>query len=144
MQDLNKDLEWHKNKSVDLVVESKIERLNNKISVCNSYIGVLNSIIMNGDLTTYDLLRSISDLITYSHSNKMVKNDICLVMREVIPKKIRRLCADRDNDYKEELKKKIIKCYLDSLELVKNQISVDYFMKLYETLQLCISAFDVD
>lgn len=141
---LNKDLEWHKNKSSDLVVESKIERLNDKISVCNSYIGVMNSIIMNGDLTTYDLLRSISDLITYSHSNKMVKNDICLVMKEVIPKKIRRLCLDRDDEYKDELKKKIIKCYLDSLELVKNQISVDYFMKLYETLQLCISAFDVD
>ncbi len=142
---LNRDLEWYKRKKEDdIVVKPKIEHLNNKISICNSYIGVMNSIIMNGDLTTYDLLRSISDLITYSHSNKMVKNDICLVMSEVIPKKIRRLCLDRDDEYKGELKKKIIKCYLDSLELVKNQISVDYFMKLYSTLQLCISAFDVD
>ena len=142
---LNRDLEWYKRKKEDeLIVKPKIEHLNNKISVCNSYIGVMNSIIMNGDLTTYDLLRSISDLITYSHSNKMVKNDIYLVMSEVIPKKIRRLCLDRDEEYKEALKKKIIKCYLDSLELVKNQISVDYFMKLYSTLQLCISAFDVD
>lgn len=142
---LNKDLDWHKKRNEDeLIVKPKIEKLNDKISICNSYIGVMNSIIMNGDLTTYDLLRGISDLITYSHSNKMVKNDICLVMREVIPKKIKRLCIDRDNDYKEELKKKIIKCYLDSLELVKNQISVEYFMKLYSTLELCISAFDVD
>ena len=142
---LNKDLDWHKKRNEDeLIVKPKIEKLNDKISICNSYIGVMNSIIMNGDLTTYDLLRGISDLITYSHSNKMVKNDICLVMRVVIPKKIKRLCIDRDNDYKEELKKKIIKCYLDSLELVKNQISVEYFMKLYSTLELCISAFDVD
>lgn len=142
---LNRDLEWYKKKKEDeLIVKPKIEHLNNKILVCNSYIRVMNSIIMNGDLTTYDLLRSISDLITYSHSNKMVKNDICLVMREVIPKKIRRLCLDRDDEYKDELKKKIIKCYLDSLELVKNQISVDYFMKLYSTLELCILAFDVD
>lgn len=141
---LNKDLEWYKGKKEDELVAKAIQKLNNKISVCNSYISVMNSIIMNSDITTYDLLRSISDLITYSHSNKMVKNDICLVMREIIPKKIKRLCIDRDDDYKQELKKKIIKCYLDSLELVKNQISVDYFMKLYSTLELCISAFDVD
>ena len=142
---LNRDLEWYKRKKEDdVIVKPKIEHLNNKISICNSYIGVMNSIIMNCDLTTYDLLRSISDLITYSHSNKMVKNDIYLVMSEVIPKKIRRLCLDRDDAYKEALKKKIIKCYLDSLELIKNQISVDYFMKLYSTLETCISAFDID
>jgi hypothetical protein len=142
---LNKDLGWYKNKNDDeLIVKSKIEKLNNKITVCTSYIGVMNSIIMNGDLTSYDLLRSISDLITYSHSNKMIKNDIYLVLSEVIPKKIKRLCFERNEIYREELKRKIIKCYLDSLELIKNQISVDYFMKLYSTLDLCISAFDVD
>ena len=144
MQDLNKDLEWYKEKDKNEVVEPKIERLNDKISVCTSYINVMNSIIMNGDLTSYDLLRSISDLITYSHSNEMVKSDIYLVLNEVIPRKIKRLCFGRSEVYRDELKRKIIKCYLDSLELIKNQISVDYFMKLYSTLDLCISSFDVD
>lgn len=141
---LNKDLEWYKEKDKNEVVEPKIERLNDKISVCTSYINVMNSIIMNGDMTSYDLLRSISDLITYSHSNEMVKSDIYLVLNEVIPRKIKRLCFGRSEVYRDELKRKIIKCYLDSLELIKNQISVDYFMKLYSTLDLCISSFDVD
>ena len=142
---LNKDLEWYKKKkSDDLIIKSTIEKLNKKISICNSYIGVLNSIIMNGDLTSYDLLRSISDLITYNHSNKFVRNDIYLVLSNVIPKKIKRLCCDRSDFYKENLKKKIIKCYLDSLDLVKSNSDVSYFMKIYSTLEFCIASFDVD
>lgn len=140
---LNKDLEWHKKKEYDFnIISPKIEKLNNKIDVCNSYISVMNYIIMKCDMSSYDLLRSISDLITYSHSNKMVKEDIYLVLSEVIPKKISRLCEGRNNNYKEYLKRKVIKCYLDSLELVKSQLDTDYFMRLYSTLQLCISSFD--
>lgn len=141
---LNKDLEWHNKKSKDPIVQPKIEKLNNKISVCTSYIGVMNSIIMNGDLTSYDLLRSISDLITYNHSNKLIKNDTYLVLSEVIPKKIKKLCQTRNKSYKENLKKKIIKCYLDSMSLIKNNQDTLYFMKIYSTLEFCISALDVD
>ena len=138
---LNKDLEWQKKKEYDSV-ESVIEKLNKKIIVCKSCIDIMNFIVMKGDMTSYDLFRSISDLITYSHSNKLVKNDICMVLKDVIPKKISRLCDGRSSEYKNYLKKKFIKCYLDSLGLVKNQLDVDYFMKLYSTLELCIAAFD--
>ena len=143
---LNKDLSWYMNKNDqnDIVVKPKIERLKSKIAVCNSYINVMNSIIMNGDVTSYDLFRSISDLITYRGSNDLVKNDIYLILRDVIPSKIRRLCSDRRIEYKENLKKKVIKCYLDSMNLVKNEMDVDYFMKIYSTLELCSSAFDID
>ena len=140
---LNKDLEWHKKKEYDSdIVGAKIDKINSKISVCNSCISVMNYIIMKCDMSSYDLLRSISDLITYSHSNKMVKDDIYLVLSEVIPKKIRRLCEGRNDSYKEYLKRKVIKCYLDSFELVKSRLDTDYFMKLYSTLQSCVSAFD--
>lgn len=147
LSNMNKDLEWYKSKlnnEEEIVIKPKIERLNDKISVCSSYISVMNSIILNGDMTSYDLLRSISDLITYDGSNKMLKNDIYLILRDVIPKKIKRLCIDRDVAYKENLKKKVIKCYLDSMGLVKREMDTSYFMKVYSTLELCMSAFDVD
>lgn len=104
----------------------------------------MNSVILNGDMTSYDLLRSISDLITYDGKNKLIKNDIFLILSDIVPKKIRRLCTDRDIAYRDKLKKKVIKCYLDSMSLVKNEMDVAYFMKIYSTLELCISAFDID
>ena len=141
----NKDLSWYNNKYSldDDLAKTKIDRLNNKIEVCSSCISVMNSIILKSDMTSYDLLRSISDLITYSKSNNMIKNDIYLVLKDIIPKKIKRLCIDREQSYKENLKKKIVKCYLDSMNLVKKD-DVVYFMKIYSTLELCISSFDID
>lgn len=143
---LNKDLSWHKSKydSVNYDVTDKIDKLNSKISVCSSYINVMNSIVLNGDMTSYDLFRSISDLITYDHSNQMVKNDIYLILRDVVPKKLKRLCSGRSEGYKEFLKNRLIKCYLDSMSLVKNHFDVPYFMKIYSTLEFCIAVFDID
>ena len=141
---LNKDLLWYKRKEKDLVVSDKIERLNDKISVCSSYINVMNSIILNSDLTSYDLLRSISDLITYQRNDLKIRGDIYLILKDVIPKKIKRLCEGRDSIYRENLKRKIIKCYLDSMNLIKNSVDISYFMKLYSTLELCIFSLDID
>lgn len=141
---LNKDLLWYKRKEQDLVVSDKIERLNDKISVCSSYINVMNSIILNSDLTSYDLLRSISDLITYQKNDIKIRGDIYLILKDVIPKKIKRLCENRDSIYRENLKRKIIKCYLDSMNLIKNSVDISYFMKLYSTLELCIFSLDID
>lgn len=147
LNNLNKDLDWYKRKldrDDDAIIKPKIDKLTDKISVCSSYINVMNSIILNGDMTSYDLLRSISDLITYSGSNKIIKNDIYLILKDTVPKKIKRLCADRNVDYRENLKKKVIKCYLDSMALFRNEVDTYYFMKIYSTLELCISAFDID
>ena len=141
---LNKDLLWYKRKEKDLVVSDKIERLNDKISVCSSYINVMNSIILNSDLTSYDLLRSISDLITYQKNDIKIRGDIYLILKDVIPKKIKRLCENRDSIYRENLKRKIIKCYLDSMNLIKNSVDISYFMKLYSTLELCVFSLDID
>lgn len=142
---LNKDLLWYKNKKdKDVIVNEKIEKLNNKISVCSSYISVMNSIVLNCDLTSYDLLRSISDLITYQKNDLKIRGDIYLILKDVIPKKIKRLCENRDIVYRENLKRKIIKCYLDSMNLIKNSVDISYFMKLYSTLELCIFSLDID
>lgn len=147
LTNLNKDLNWHKsrlNNNEEKIIKPQIEKLNNKITICTSYINVMNAIILNGDLTSYDLLRSISDLITYDGNNKTIKNDIYLILKDVIPKKIKRLCENRDISYKENLKKKVIKCYLDSMSLVKKEMDTEYFMKIYSTLELCIFSFDID
>lgn len=147
LNNLNKDLDWYKgklSKDDEVIIRPKIDRLSNKISICSSYINVMSSIILNGDITSYDLLRSVSDLITYNGSNKIIKNDIYSILRDIIPKKIKRLCADRNETYRENLKKKVIKCYLDSMGLFRSEIDIDYFMKIYSTLELCISAFDID
>ena len=144
---LNKDLGWHKNKlgnGDDNIYLPKIERLEKKIRVCSSYINVMSMSINNSVMNSDDLLRSISDLITYDTTDSNVQTDICSVMNVVIPKIIRRLCYDRNVIYKEQLKSRIIKCYLDSMGLVRNSFDSIYFMKIYSSLELCIKSFDID
>jgi len=147
LNNFNKDLNWYKSKlgkDEDLVIIPKIERLNDKISVCSSYINVMSSIINNGDMTSSDILRSISDLITYDTNDVIAKNDIFSILNVSVPKKIFKLCTDRSNEYKDNLKKKVIKCYLDSMGLVRNNMDTVYFMKLYSSLEECIKVIDVD
>ena len=144
---LNKDLEWHKKKfnvcGEDIYL-SKIERLNKKINTCVSYIDVMGMIINYGSMTSSDLLRSISDLITYDTNDLNVQNDIYFVLGRVVPRMIKQLCFDRNFLYREQLKKRVIKCYLDSMGLVRNNFDSVYFMRVYSTLELCIKSFDVD
>jgi len=144
---LNKDLEWHKKKletDDKNIYLPKIERLNKKINVCTSYINVMSMIINNGNMTSDDLLRSISDLITYDTTDLNVQNDIYSVLNKIVPKMIKGLCSDRNVLYKEQLKKRVIKCYLDSMGLARNNFDSVYFMKIYGTLELCMKSFDVD
>jgi len=144
---LNKDLDWHKKKletDDKNIYLPKIERLNKKINVCTSYINVMSMIINNGSMTSDDLLRSISDLITYDTVDLNVQNDIYSVLSKIIPKMIKDLCSDRNVLYKEHLKKRVIKCYLDSMGLVRNNFDSVYFMKIYGTLELCMKSFDID
>ena len=143
---LKKDLNWYNGKvgaDEDLIIIPKIERLNNKISVCSSCINVMSSIISDEDMTSYDIIRSISDLITYNTDDSMVQNDIYIIMSSYIPKKISRLCDGRSIEYREGLKQRIIKCYLDSMGLVRNSIDSVYFMKLYSCLEACTNSIDV-
>jgi hypothetical protein len=143
----NRDLEWYSgrvNKGEDLVVLPKIERLNDKISVCTSYINVMSLLIKNGDMILSDIVRSIGDLITYDSSDSIVRNDIFSILNTIIPLKISKLCSGRNMAYRDFMKKKIIKCYMDSMDLVRNNIDVTYFMKLYSCLENSISACDVD
>ena len=145
LTNLNRDLEWYNTKlgnGEDDVVMPKIKRLNNKISVCSSYINVMSFSINNGNMTSDDLVRSISDLITYDTNDLMIQNDICSILCNIVPKKIKNLCVDRNTNYKESLKKKIIKCYLDSMVLVKSNFDSIYFMRVYSSLELCIKAID--
>ena len=72
----------------------------------------------------------------------MIQNDICSILCNIVPKKIKNLCVDRNTNYKESLKKKIIKCYLDSMVLVKSNFDSIYFMRVYSSLELCIKAID--
>ena len=144
---LNKDLGWHKNKlgnGEDNIYLPKIERLEKKIRICSSYINVMSMSINNSVMNSEDLLRSISDLITYDTTDSNVQGDICSILNVVIPKIIMRLCYDRNVIYKEQLKSRIIKCYLDSMGLVRNSFDSIYFMKIYSSLELCIKSFDVD
>lgn len=143
LSNLNKDLNWYRKKlDNDDTIVSKIERLNNKISTCSSYINVMNLVINNGDMTSYDVIRSISNLITYSTKDNVVKNDIYSILAVVVPRKIRVLCNDRNEAYKSEFKKRVVKCYLDSLALIKQNDDIEYFMKIYSSLEICIKAFD--
>ena len=144
---LNKDLEWHNNKlgnGEDEIIAPKVERLKNKIDVCTSYINVMSTSINNGDMTSSDLIRSISDLITYDTVDINVQNDICSILNVIVPNKIKRLCSDRSILYKENFKKRVIKCYLDSMGLARNNFDSVYFMKIYSSLEICIKAFDID
>ena len=100
--------------------------------------------INNGNMTSDDLLRSISDLITYDTTDLNVQNDIYSVLNKIVPKMIKGLCSDRNVLYKEQLKKRVIKCYLDSMGLARNNFDSVYFMKIYGTLELCMKSFDVD
>lgn len=146
LSSFKKDLNWYNDKlgkNEDLIIIPKIERLNNKISVCSSCIGVMSCIISSGDMTSYDIIRSISDLITYTTNDSKVQNDIYVIMSSYIPKKISRLCDGRSLKYRENFKQKIIKCYLDSMGLVRNSIDSLYFMKLYSCLEVCIKSIDV-
>jgi len=145
LSNLNKDLEWHKSKlnnGEDDIIMPKIDRLNDKISVCSSYIGVMSTCINSSDMTSDDLVRSISDLITYDTHDVMIQNDICTILSVVVPRKIKKLCASRGDDYKEYMKQKIIKCYLDSMGLSRSSFDSLYFMKIYSSLDLCIKAID--
>ena len=139
---LNKDLEWHQKKLG--IGSDNIERLNRKINVCVSYIDVMCMTINDGCMTSDDLIRSISDLIIYDTIDSNVQNDICCILSKVVPRMIRLLCSDRSILYIEQLKKRVIKCYLDSMGLVRNNFDSIYFMRVYSTLELCIRAFDID
>lgn len=144
---LNRDLEWHNSKlgnGEDEILIPKIERLNNKINVCTSYINVMSTSINNSDMTSSDLIRSISDLITYDTIDINVQNDICSILNNIVPSKIRSLCSDRSILYKEELKKRVIKCYLDSMGLVRKNFDSVYFMRIYSSLEVCVKVFDID
>lgn len=144
---LNKDLEWHNKKlghGEDDIYVSKIERLNNKINVCTSYINVMSASINNSNMCSDDLIRSISDLITYDTNDLNVQNDIYSILNVIVPDKIRKLCVDRSVLYKEQFKKRVIKCYLDSMGLARNNFDSVYFMKIYSSLEICIKAFDID
>lgn len=144
---LKTDLEWHNLKlgnDQDKLILPKIDRLKNKISLCSSYINVMSLSINNGDMTSYDLIRSISDLITYDTNDKMIQNDICMILSTIVPKKIKSLCLDRSLQYKENFKKRVIKCYLDSMGLVRSNLDTIYFMKVYASLEECIKAFSID
>ena len=147
LNNFNKDLDWHNMKlghGEDEIFMPKINRLNNKISVCSSYINVMSMVINNGDMLLDDIVRSISDLITYDTNNEVVKNDIYSILNFVVPKKISKLCCGRNLEYREYLKKRIIKCYLDSMGLVRNNTDMVYFMKLYSSLEECIKVIDID
>lgn len=144
---LNKDLEWHNSKlgnGEDEIIVPKVDRLKNKIDVCTSYINVMSVSINNGDMTSSDLIRSVSDLITYDTIDVNVQSDICSILNVIVPNKIKRLCSDRSILYKEDFKKRIIKCYLDSMGLARNNFDSVYFMKIYSSLEICIKAFDID
>ena len=147
LSNFNKDLEWHNRKlggDEDDLLLPKIDRLKNKICVCTSYINIMSLSISCGDMISDDIIRSISDLITYDTTDLSIQNDICSILCSIIPKKISRLCSERNNVYKESFKKKVIKCYLDSMGLVRNNFDSVYFMKVYSSLELCIKAFDID
>ena len=147
LDNFKKDLEWHNIKlgnGEDDIIKPKISRLNDKISVCSSFINVMSLSINNGDMTSSDIVRSISDLITYNTNNEMIQNDIYVILSSVIPNKIKRLCFERSVQYRENFKKKIINCYLDSMGLVRNNLNSLYFMKVYSSLELCIKALDID
>ena len=144
---LNKDLEWHNSKlgnGEDEIVVPKIERLNKKINVCTSYVSIMSTSINSGDMDSSDLIRSISDLITYDAVDKNVQNDICFILNIVIPNKIKKLCSDRSVLYREGFKRRVIKCYLDSMGLARNNFDSIYFMKIYSSLEVCVKAFDID
>lgn len=144
---LNKDLEWHNSKlgnGEDEIVLPKIDRLNKKINVCTSYISVMSASINNGNMTSSDLIRSISDLITYDTVDKNVQNDICFILNIVVPNRIKGLCSDRSVLYREGFKKRLIKCYLDSMGLARNNFDSVYFMRIYSSLEICVKAFDID
>jgi hypothetical protein len=144
---LKKDLDWHNKKmghGEDDIYASKIEKLDKKISVCSSYINVMSTSINNSFMISDDIIRSISDLITYDTTDLNVQNDIYSVLSIIIPNKIKKLCVDRNDLYKEQFKKRVIKCYLDSMGLVRNNFDSVYFMRIYSTLELCIKAFDID
>ena len=145
LNNLNKDLAWHNGKlgnGEDDIIMPKINRLNDKISVCSSYIEVMSTCINSSDMTSDDLVRSISDLITYDTNDLMIQNDICSILSVVVPRKIKKLCTNRDGEYKEFLKQKIIKCYVDSMGLSRSSFDSLYFMKIYSSLDLCIKAID--
>lgn len=142
LSNLNVDLNWYNNKEVDPLVESKILRLKNKISICTSYIEVMNNIINNGDMGSSDILRSISSLITYNTDDISVQRDICLVLEVVIPKKIERLCFNQDSDYIADFKKRVISCYLEAMNKRSKDFNIDYFMKLYSYLEVVVNSFN--
>jgi hypothetical protein len=83
-------------------------------------------------------------LITYDTIDLNIQNDIYSILSVVVPDKIRKLSVDRNALYREQFKKRVIKCYLDSMGLVRNNFDSAYFMKIYSTLELCVKAFDID
>lgn len=134
---LNRDLSWYRGKigsDSDSVILPKIERLVDKVSVCSSYIDVLTLVINKGDMSFDDLMCSISDLITYNTSDVKIQNDICIILENIIPKKIERLYKKGYLSDKDKFKKKIIKCYTDSLSLVSISMESDYFIFVLPTV----------
>lgn len=139
---LNKDLEWYKNKNDNEFAIAKITRLENKISICESCINVMNLIVNNGDMLLEDLLRSISDLILYDTNREYIKNDIYSVLKIVVPRKLSKMCSGKDSKYVEDVRKKVVECYLQSLNTVRSNMDMDYFMKLYSTLDNINKVFE--
>ncbi|MBP3921089.1 MAG: hypothetical protein J6D28_05950 [Bacilli bacterium] len=141
---LNKDLDWHNNKySVkDEIVMMKINKLNDKIIVCNSYIGVMNAIINNSDYSIDGILDSIFALITYDTNDFIIKSDICTILKDVVPRKINKLCHTRNETYINNFKKKFINCYLDALGKISGNSDTSYFMKIYDCLDIIVKAFN--
>jgi len=136
------DLEWYNSKdSQDIVVSEKQEKLKNKISICSSYIEVMNSIINNSNISSEEVIKSISALITYGTDDVNCQNDIYMILNYVIPKKIRSLCYNRNEKYIEKFRKNVVSSYLSSMNKKSKDFNFNYFMKIYSCLENIVNSF---
>lgn len=137
----NKDLAWCSEKNNgDIYSTTKISKLESKISICSSYIAVMNDIMNNGDMDSEDILKSISSLINYKTNNLDLQKDICVILNTIIPDKIRKICLNRDNDFITEFKKKVVSIYLNLMNKNKNDFEMQYFMDIYSSLLVIVSS----
>lgn len=136
------DLDWYSSKdSSDIVVAEKIDKLKNKISICSSYIDVMNSIINNSFISSDDVIKSIGDLITYGTDSSDCQNDIYMILSVIIPKKIKNLCYNRNDVYIENFRKRVVSSYLSSMSKKSKDFNFDYFMKIYSCLNNIVGSF---
>ncbi len=137
----NKDLAWCSEKNNgDIYSTTKISKLESKISICSSYIAVMNDIMNNGDMDSEDILKSISSLINYKTNNLDLQKDICVILNTIIPDKIRKNPLNRDNDFITEFKKKVVSIYLNLMNKNKNDFEMQYFMDIYSSLLVIVSS----